>query len=280
MQRRWLITGATGLLSDYLVEACSAHGRVTTTARSGADRICDLADPNAVRTLITELEPDAVIHAAGLTDVDRCEREPDEAFSANRDNAANLTQALPPAARLVFISTDQVYPNTPGPHAEDDTGPVNIYGQSKLEGERAALTHPGAVVLRTNFFGPSRRPGRNSLSDFVVQSLTGREPVTFFDDVLFSPLHMTTLAALVVEAVERGLTGVFNAGCRDGNSKAAFALAIARHKHLQTETSQIGRSTALPARVRRPLDLRLDVTRLETEFGRAMPSLEEEIARL
>ena len=76
MMKRWLITGATGLLSDYLIEVCARHGAVTTTARSGGDRHCDLTDSAAVRSLLTDVAPDVVIHAAGLTDVERCEREP------------------------------------------------------------------------------------------------------------------------------------------------------------------------------------------------------------
>ena len=135
-------------------------------------------------------------------------------------------------------------------------------------------------MLRTNFFGPSRRTGRSSLSDFVIQSLTAGKPVTFFADIFFSPLHMATFGALAVELVQRGITGVFNAGCRNGASKAQFALAIARHKGLQTQTARIGNSTSLPGRAARPKDMRLAVDRIETAAGRRMPTLEEEIAKL
>lgn len=280
MAKRWLITGATGLLSDYLIEACGKHGAVTTTARSGGDRRCDLTDRAAVRALLSDVAPDVVVHAAGLTDVDRCEREPDRAYAANRDAGANIASQLPSSARLVFVSTDQVYPDVAGPHAEDAVGPVNIYGRSKLAGEQAALQHPGALVLRTNFFGPSRREGRASLSDFVIRSLSARQNATFFSDILFSPLHMATLGALVAEAMERGMTGVFNAGCRNGASKADFALAVARHEGLQTETSLIGNSTVLPDRAPRPKDMRMAVGRIEQALGRTMPTLDEEVAKL
>lgn len=280
MAKRWLITGATGLLSDDLIEACGRHGAVTTTARSGGDRRCDLTDRAAVRALLFDVAPDIVVHAAGLTDVDRCEREPDEAMGVNRDTGANIAGALSPSAHIVFVSTDQVYPDIPGPHAEDAVAPVNVYGRSKLAGEQAVLRHPGALVLRTNFFGPSRREGRASLSDFVIRSLTARQNATFFSDILFSPLHMTTLAGLVVEAVERGLTGVFNAGCRDGASKADFAMSVARHKGLQTGTSRVGASTVMPDRAPRPRDMRMAVGRIEQAIGRPMPTLDEEVAKL
>ncbi len=280
MAKRWLITGATGLLSDYVIEACSRHGAVTSTARSGGDRCCNLTDSRAVRALLSDVVPDVVVHAAGLTDVDRCEREPDAAMAANRDTGRNIAAALPHSARLVFVSTDQVYPDMPGPHAEQAVAPVNVYGQSKLAGEQAVLQHPGALVLRTNFFGPSRREGRASLSDFVIRSMAARRDATFFSDILFSPLHMETLAELVVEAAERGMSGVFNAGSRNGASKADFALAVARHKRLQTETSRVGSSTVMPDRARRPKDMRMAVGRLEQALGRPMPTLDQEVAKL
>jgi dTDP-4-dehydrorhamnose reductase len=187
---------------------------------------------------------------------------------------------LSPQARLIFVSTDQVYPDIAGPHAEDAVAPVNVYGQSKLAGEQAVLRHPGALVLRTNFFGPSRREGRASLSDFVIRSLTARQNATFFSDILFSPLHMATLAALAAEMAERGMTGVFNAGCRDGASKADFAFAVARHKGLQTETSRIGSSSVMPDRAKRPKDMRMAVGRIEQALGRPMPTLDQEVAKL
>jgi dTDP-4-dehydrorhamnose reductase len=278
--RRWLITGASGLFADYLVEACRGQGQITTTARSEGDRRCDLSDATSTGSLLSVVAPDIVIHAAGLTDVDLCQREPHAAYAANRDTVANLASMLAPTTRLVCISTDQVYPDTPGPHDENRTGPLNFYGSSKLKGEQAALSHPRALILRTNFFGHSRRVGRESLSDFVINSVTTHKPVTFFSDVLFSPLHMSTLASLIVELVNKGATGVFNAGSRAGQSKADFALAIARHKGLTTETVGVGSSSEVRGRAPRIHDLRLNVSRIERFLGRAMPTLEEEIRKL
>ena len=280
MARRWLITGATGRLGDYLAEACRRDGPVTTTSRSGGDRPCDLIDPVATGMLLREVKPDVVVHAAGLTDVDACERDPQAAFAANRDTAVNLAAHMPPSARLVFISTDQVYPDVPGPHGESDADPVNVYGRSKLDGEQATLALEGALVLRTNFFGLSRRPGRESLSDHLSRALAARAPVVLFGDILFSPLLMATLADLVLELVEKSARGVLNLGCREGLSKAAFGLAIARAKGLPIESARVGSSSELPHRAARAHDLRLDVARIEKTLGRPMPTLEEEISKL
>lgn len=280
MARRILVTGATGLLGPYLLDAARSLGTAVASGRGGGDARCDLTDPGAVLRLLRAVEPDVVIHAAALTDVDLCQRDPDLARRLNAETAANLARALPDDAVLALVSTDQVYPDRAGPHEEDGVGPVNVYGRSKLEGEQAVLARPNALVLRTNLFGPSRTPGRRSLSDWAADAFRGGGPVTLFTDSFFSPLHMTTLAALVAEAVARDLRGVFNLGSRDGMSKAEFALAVAARLGLPTDRAELCEGAALPARAPRPRDMRMAVTRLEEALGRRMPTLAEEIARL
>ena len=277
---RVLVTGATGLLGPYLLEAgARVASCVEGLSRHGPVR-CDLVDRAAVGEAFAGFDPDLVIHAAALTNVDTCERDPEAARRANGDATANIAAALKPSARLVYLSTDQVYPDTVGPHVEDDAAPVNVYGRSKLAGEEYALSRPNSLALRTNLFGPSRSPERESLSDFVVTHLSARKPVKFFVDVLFSPLHMATLASLVLELAATRITGTFNLGCREGASKRDFAHAVAHHLGLPLGSAQDAISDAIPGRALRTKDLRLNVDRIEGVLGRRMPTLAEEIQRL
>ncbi len=275
-----LITGATGLLGPYLVAAARELGTVATSSLSDGDKSCDLTDAEATSCLLRLTNPSVVIHAAAWTDIEGCEKDPNRAFAVNRDSVANLVRALDAKSLLIYISTDQVYPDTRGAHHEGDESPVNTYGWSKLEGEQAALKHPRALVLRTNFFGRSRTQGRQSLSDFVEASLRDESPISLFEDVHFSPLHLQTLADLVVETARRRLAGVFNIGSREGTSKADFAFMVARRLELSTDGVRRGESTDIASRTPRPLDLRLDVSRIEAALGRAMPTLAEEVAKL
>lgn len=277
---RILVTGAGGLLSPYLIDAASSHGHVTSSGRHIGDIPCDLSDSESVRALINAARPDWVVHAAAMTDIERCEAYPDQADSANRLSVSNLVAHLSDDQRIALISTDQVYPDLPGPHGETNVGPVNVYGQSKLAGEQAIAHHPGALVLRANFFGPSRTPGRRSLDGFVIDSLVSRTAVTLFTDVLFSPLHMSSLANLAIQALAKGLSGIYNLGSRDGMSKAEFALAVARHLGLDSGCASLGTSAGASNRTARPHDLRMDVTRIEQALGRPMPTLQQEIMLL
>lgn len=275
-----LITGATGLLAPYLIEAASPRGRVVTTARRGGNTPCDLADVNAVEKLLSEVAPDIVVHAAALTDVEECERDPAAADIANRRATAFIASALGADATLMYISTDQVYANDVAPHVEGSEAPLNVYGTSKLAGERAVLHHPGGLAARTNFFAASKTLGRSSLSDFFIESLSHRRNVTLYRDTWFSPLHATTLASILFDMIEARLRGAYNIASREGCSKADFALKIAARFELQTETATIADSTTIPGRTRRSADLRMDPGRIEAALGRRMPTLDQEIDKL
>jgi dTDP-4-dehydrorhamnose reductase len=275
-----LITGGNGLLAPFLAQAGQDHGPVELTSRRGGAHPCDLTNIDEVRDLVKTARPGIVIHCAAMTDVDGCERDPDAADLGNRLTSKNLANVLPHDCRLVYISTDQVYPNVSGPHVEGTENPINAYGRSKLAGERAVMTRLNSLALRTSFFGASQTPDRNSLSDFVIENLKAQKDITIFDDVLFSPLHATTLASMVFEIIEHGLTGVYNLASRDGLSKAAFALKIAAHLGLQTDTATVGKSSIQPGRAKRTTDLRMHPGRLEKDLARNMPTLQEEIEKL
>jgi len=275
-----LITGGTGLLGPYLKETARKIGPVTVSGRTSGDEICDLTVASETKTLIEKTRPDVVFHCAAMTNVDTCESNPREAMALNRHTTANIASHLPRETKLIYISTDQVYPDTLGPHHEDQTSPVNAYGETKLAGEAAALVRDNSLVLRVNFFGLSRTPNRASLSDWLITNLRARNPVTLFTDSLFSPLHLETLSQTAVDAAEHRLVGVFNLGCRNGASKCDFALMVASHLGLQTDAALQGKSTAISGRARRVLDLRMDVSRIEQKLQRQMPTLQQEVARL
>lgn len=277
---RVLLLGATGLLGPYLGDAAAALGSVTRSGFRGGDVACDATDPAALAALVGDATPDLTVNAIGYTDVDGCENDPALADRLNRQVVANIVAAAPADATLLHISTDQVYPGTDAPYGEDVTDPINEYGRSKRAGETEALRHPNALVLRVNFFGPSQTPGRKSLSDWMIASLANGDPMTLFEDSLFSPLHLESVGRFAMQAVERGLRGVYNLGCRDGASKADFGYAIARHLGLDAGNASRGISADMPGRARRPKDMRMDVGRIEAALGCAMPTLGDEIRRL
>jgi len=230
--------------------------------------------------MVEAVSPRWVFHAAAMTNVDECELHPADADRSNRVMTENLCACLPEESHFAYISTDQVYPDTDGLHIEGVEGPVNVYGRSKFAGEKAALTREHSLVARTNFFGRSRSAGRSSLSDFIETNLKRRNSITLFRDVFFSPLHAETLAKTVVLMAERMVTGTYNLASRAGLSKSDFALGVAEHLGLQTETADLGDSSSIASRAPRTRDLRMDTSRIENELGHGMPTVEQEIEKL
>ncbi len=275
-----LVLGATGLLGPYLAGAAACLGDVVRHGQHSGDKLCNLRDPKATAKLLEIVAPDLVFNCVALTNVDRCEDDPEAADLLNRQVVQHVVNGLSSNAILVQISTDQVYSGVRAPTSENCTDPVNVYGKSKLAGEYEALRHSNAVVLRVNLFGPTLTSGRSSLSDWMLQQFRSRAAMTLFSDNLFSPLHMDTLAATAMDIVRAGLRGTYNVGSRAGMSKAEFGLALARQYDLSASQVEISASSAMPGRAPRPLDMRMDVSKIEQALGRSMPTLLDQIALL
>ena len=143
---RVLITGTGGQLGHDLVEAFADHDTVATTHGQ-----LDVADRDAVLAAITELRPDAVVHAGAWTDVDGCETDPDRAFRTNALGTRHVVEGARIAgARVCYVSTDYVFDGTGDrPWVEwDAPAPLSVYGRSKLGGEREL--DPGDTIVRTS----------------------------------------------------------------------------------------------------------------------------------
>ncbi len=148
-----LVTGIHGQAARSLLRQAPFHSGMTVEA-IGRPEI-DLEKPETIAAAFKVREPDIVVNAAAYTAVDRAEQEPALAYAVNRDGAAAVAQA---AARLgvplIHLSTDYVYDGRkPSPYVESDaTGPLGVYGASKLAGERAVLAAcPQALILRTSW---------------------------------------------------------------------------------------------------------------------------------
>jgi dTDP-4-dehydrorhamnose reductase len=275
---RVLVMGAYGRLGTLLCPALAASGHeVLRQGRSPeADFPADPSDAASLDRLLAQTRPERIVNLVAATDVDRCETDPHGALVANTLVVERLAAALrctaPGAVHLVHLSTDQVY-DGPGPHREDDARPCNVYARSKYAGELAAMS-VGATVLRTNFVGASRCEGRPGFSDFIVGSLRAKKAITVFNDVLFNPLHASTLCEAIGRTLERPASGIFNVGSCDGLSKAKFALRLAANLHLDPTPMTVGTSTAVALKARRPLDMRVETRRFEDTFGVVAPSMD------
>jgi dTDP-4-dehydrorhamnose reductase len=277
-----IVTGAGGILGDALLRSgllADAVGVVHQRGSRHRSVTVDLRDASAVAAALAELRPRVVVHTVALTDVDACERDPDAAFTtaaATTDHLATWLAQNAPDALLVYISSDQVYSGE-GPHAEERTRPVNVYGESKLAGELAAANAPRHLILRTNFFGHSEM--RPSYTDWIAATVRAGQDVRVDPASTFSALHLEDLTSLIALAVERELEGTFNLAAHDSMRKLDFARAVAALAAPGRE-ERVEPLEPSADRAPRPLDLRLDVSRIESALGRMMPTMSEGLTRV
>jgi dTDP-4-dehydrorhamnose reductase len=276
-----LVIGATGLLGSTLapVLAASGHSVVTHGFSGAAQEKADLCDFAQTSSLVARVKPDCIINLAALTNVDLCEREPHKAYLLNVATVTHVARAIreqAPHCHLVQISTDQVYDGS-GPHSEANVTIANTFAFSKIAAELAAASVP-STILRTNFFGRSRSDSSTSFSDWIVQSLREGALINVFDDILFTPLDIKTLASMIERLVSIRPVGLFNLGAREGMSKAAFAFALADVMALPTNHITRTVSTASQALdAYRPKDMRMDSSLFERTMGLQLPTLIDQI---
>lgn len=278
------LCGAAGLLGSTLAPFLRSQGHevMTHSRGEGAEHHADLSDAAAAHGLMEKLAPDVIVNLVGLTDVDRCEREPNEAYRMNVRTVENIAAWMRKSqarCHLVHISTDQVY-DSADVHTEDQAALTNYYAFSKYAGELAAVTVP-STVLRTNFFGRSECARRASLTDWLFRALRSNTAIQVFDDVLFSPLSIPALCAMIELSMRIAPVGVFNLGSHDGLSKADFAFTFAGQLGLSTAAmtrTSIEQATQLKAY--RPRDMRMDSTKFERAAGTKLPRLQDEIKRV
>lgn len=272
-----LVIGATGLLGPALIEAGQARGAdVLGAARRGADVKLDLEDHAAIDAVLNRLRPRVVINAAALTQIDTCEADPDRAFRVNADAVRLLVQGCRAwGASLVQISTDHFFVGD-GAKAHDETDNVelvNEYAKTKFAGERFALELPGALVVRTNIVGLRRRDGHTPFGTWAIDAIINREPLTLFDDVFFSPLHVRVLANAVYDLLVAGAEGVVNVVGRGAISKAAFIQRLAMG--LGVELDWVEHGSVAELATRRADSLVLDAARAERLLAYPLPQSHE-----
>ena len=270
---RSLILGGTGMLGRALAEEARNRGQAALAlSRTQAD----IADPVRLRYWMDSFGPDLVVNCAAFTKVDACEGEArEQAFQVNGAAAGNIAEAAEKAgARLIHVSTDYVFDGKGNrPYREDDpTGPLSVYGQSKLEGERRALQHPHALVVRTSWlFGPG---GPNFVATMVNFIEQGRLPLRVVSDQEGCPTYTPFLAGAILDLAPLDIDGIVHYRNREPVTWYAFAREIAAlwaPPARQVEVLPVT-TAEFPRPAPRPAYSVLDVQRFEETAGRRVES--------
>ena len=274
-----LVTGAQGQLGFELARLLLPHGDVVATDRA----TLDLADPDAIVAAVRGVKPALIVNAGAYTAVDRAETEPALAHAVNsRAPGIFAEEAKRLGAVLIHYSTDYVFDGTQtSPYPEDaPTGPQNVYGASKLGGERAiAAAGAHALVLRTSWVYGLR--GRNFL--LTIRRLAAeRDELAVVADQFGVPNWSRALAEATARIVGAGLPalaarcGLYHLSCTGEASWHDFARAIVgaapRPRIIPIATADY------PTLARRPAYGVLATARFEAAFGFALPDWRKALA--
>jgi len=227
------ITGGSGLLGYRIAELALEKGYDVYSGYCHSKPLVgeavrvDLSEPVSAFDVVKEVKPDVIMHAAALTNVDRCEKEKELAFKVN----VKGTKVIAEAARklnsfLIYVSTDYVFDGSKGMYKEDDeTNPINYYGYTKLLGEQYCKDF--CIARTCVIYGAKPASGKINFVLWLIDKLRNGEKVKIITDQYITPTLNTNLAKMMLEVAEKELKGVFHLAGATRVSRFEFAKAVA-----------------------------------------------------
>jgi len=276
-----LLLGKSGQVGFELKRSLSLLGDIVAPNRHELD----LEKLDAVNDFVNKTKPDVIVNAAAWTDVDGAETNKNLTLRLNTVLPALLaTYAKENQCKLVHYSSDYVYPGT-GTQAwseESKTSPINYYGVTKLESDQA-IENSGSdyLIFRTSWVYSARR---NNFMKTMLRLAESKRELSIIDDQIGSPTTARLIAQTTVLALHSNLkTGVYNLAAKGHVSWHQFAESIFTKAKLFDFDSVLEKINAIPTReyptpAKRPLNSRMNVSKLESALNITIPSWEDELA--
>ena len=288
-----LLLGKGGQVGWELQRSLSVLGQVTALDFDSQEHCGDFSQPDGVAAAVRAINPDVIVNAAAHTAVDKAESEPDFARLLNATTPGRIArEAKALGALLVHYSTDYVFDGSgDAPRTEEAaTGPLSVYGATKLEGEQL-IQQSGCqhLILRTSWVYAAR--GGN-FAKTMLRLAQEREKLTVIADQWGAPTGADLLADVTAHAIRHlrqrpqdgGLYHCVAAGETNWHAYANYVITQARQAHpaIQIKANDIAPvpTSAYPTPARRPLNSRLDTARLQATFGLTLPPWQQGVARM
>ena len=285
---RILVLGRTGQLAQCLLRVADSSGaEIIALGRPDLD----LTDVESIARAVDRVAPQAVINAAAYTAVDKAETEREQAFKVNANGAGAAAEATAEAGiPLIHVSTDYVFDGTKSvPYVEDDpTGPINVYGESKLAGERLARQgNPRHIIVRTAWVVS---PFGTNFCKTMLRLAGERDSLRIVGDQDGSPTYAIDLATALYSMARQmggaakddprwGTYHLTNSGTATWAELAGATLAASVPYGGRQVPVQPIITAEYPTPARRPGNSRLDCNKAEKAFGIALPPWQDAIAR-
>lgn len=273
---RILLTGATGHLGPYVLREMRRRGlhawgwrrEQPITLFDLPIRQVDVADPQAVAQAWRQEPPTHVLHAAALSAIADCYRDPAAAQRVNVEGTRYLADLVRQhGARLLLVSTDLVFDGSQGNYSEaDPPGPLSIYARSKLAAEGIVADLPQALMVRVSWLLGPKLIGPPRFLDDLIAKLRAGQAVRLFTDEYRSVLPLTWAARALVDALLSDAAGLFHLGGPERLSRYELGCRLAAHLQVPTELVEGCQQADVPAPEPRPRDVSLSSQRWRERF--------------
>jgi len=287
---RLLVVGANGLLGSNVVHAALQRDwAVSGTYHSTNPEFevpvtsFDLRDHDSFPEVLADHDPDVVVNCAAMTDVDGCEANPGTAHLLNAVAPGELAAHCDSNdVDFVHVSTDYVFDGTArDPYSEGaEPNPVQVYGESKLAGERAVQEASDAALLpRLSFvWGIHRSAGAlTGFPAWVRNQLEAGDAVPLFTDQWVTPTRAGQAATTLLNLIAQDASGVYHVASRSCVTPYEFGTVLADRMGADATLLQEGSTADVDRNATRPTYSCLDIGKVEGALGRAQPTLREDV---
>lgn len=279
---RYLVTGSSGLIGNNLTAILEKYGNAVYSCYNeikpqfGIPIKLDLLNFDEISDIFNHVQPDIVIHLAALTDVEKCEKEPELANSINAKATEIIAkESTTLQCNMIYLSTDYVFDGKKGMYDETNlTNPLNQYGKSKLSGEKNVLSFAKKwTILRTSTpFGT--HTNKKTFPIWLLENITNNQEVDVLEDQFTSPTYVPNLSKMIFEIASKNIEGLFHLSGSSKISRYEFAKKILKMLNLDDSLLNPVKTNSLSWKARRPLDSSLDVSKIDSILNTKPLSIE------
>ena len=267
--KKILVTGSAGLIGTQIVkDLLDNHKQVyscynKTKPELGIITHLDLTKKDDIVNTMNRIKPDVVIHLGAMTDVELCETETELAKKFNTDATEILAlESEKYNTFFVYMSTDYVFDGKVGMKKENDkTNPINFYGKSKLDGERVfkKITTPNVIVRTSTPFGIHSK--KISFPIWVKKNLELKKEISVVVNQYTSPSYVPNISKMIIEIMERKITGIIHLAGATKISRYDFAVQICKIINANKQFLKLIKMDQIDWKAQRPADSSLSVSK-------------------
>jgi len=265
---KFLVTGSAGLVGRQVVKDLVEQGETVYSAfhnlqpEKGIPTEMDLCFDDKIKQVIDKANPDAILHLAAVTDVDLCEKEKELAMKINGHATEIIAkQAAKQKSFFVYVSTDYVFDGEKGMKKESDpTNPVDFYGKSKLQGEKAVMNLASSWCIARTSTPYGIHPKKKSFPVWVSENLHKNKEINVVIDQFTSPTYVPNLSRMLIEIAKRQLVGIIHLAGATRISRYEMAEIIADKLNLDKKLLKPTNIDEMKWIAKRPKDSSLDIS--------------------